>query len=253
MVKPARKGFTLIELLIVIAVIGILAAILLPMLARSLEAARRASCLSNLSQIGLAMHIYAAEHNGQLPWSGGGGNADCLKILPAQYVRGQGVFFCPSDPEDRTEDGLVSRAGLDATSSVRASYDYLGAYTTAPITLPPPPKQIPKSPLMWDIMGGLRIAALQQKYAAGHIGEPLVEALRRAVPASNHYPAGGNVLWLDGSVTFMIFEDWAGWNLPSTPAGLDFEDPCYPLIHGRTRLGGEEDESIDLRALKDEP
>jgi prepilin-type N-terminal cleavage/methylation domain-containing protein len=49
-----KKGFTLIELLIVIAVIAILTAILFPVFARARENTRRASCQSNLKQIGLA-------------------------------------------------------------------------------------------------------------------------------------------------------------------------------------------------------
>jgi len=62
--KSQRKeGFTLIELLVVIAIIAILAAILFPVFARARENARRASCQSNLKQIGLGMFMYLQDYD----------------------------------------------------------------------------------------------------------------------------------------------------------------------------------------------
>ena len=63
--KKLRRGFTLIELLVVIAIISILAAILFPVFARARESARRASCLSNLKQIGLGMMQYVQDYDGK--------------------------------------------------------------------------------------------------------------------------------------------------------------------------------------------
>jgi prepilin-type N-terminal cleavage/methylation domain-containing protein len=63
-----RRGFTLIELLVVLAIIVILAALLLPALARAKEQARRVKCISNLKQVALAAKTYAMDHEGDFPW-----------------------------------------------------------------------------------------------------------------------------------------------------------------------------------------
>lgn len=64
-----KRGFTLIELLVVIAIIAILAAILFPVFARARENARRASCQSNLKQLGLGVMMYVQDYDEKYPFS----------------------------------------------------------------------------------------------------------------------------------------------------------------------------------------
>ena len=93
-----KRGFTLIELLVVIAIIAILAAILFPVFQKVRENARRAACLSNLKQIGLAVTQYYQDNDEKGP-SGWDPSGRCSgwgwQIY--SYVKSTGAYACPDD------------------------------------------------------------------------------------------------------------------------------------------------------------
>jgi prepilin-type N-terminal cleavage/methylation domain-containing protein/prepilin-type processing-associated H-X9-DG protein len=121
-----RWGFTLIELLVVIAIIAILAAILFPVFAQARSAARKASCLSNLKQIGLAANMYGQDYDESLvPMTMDGATSNVAwPILIQPYVKNIGVFLCPS----REANGPW-QVGPNATTSYGINYPQTGAWS----------------------------------------------------------------------------------------------------------------------------
>ncbi len=127
--RAKRTGFTLIELLVVIAIIAILAAILFPVFQKVRENARRASCMSNMKQMGTAIAMFTQDYDEFLPKGfyndEVGGKPTGFPFTTGwdgiiySYVKAPGVFYCPDDDISRTYN-----AGAPANAKLNLSYRY---------------------------------------------------------------------------------------------------------------------------------
>jgi len=183
-----NKGFTLIELLVVIAIIGILAGILLPVLSRARESARKTQCMSNIKQIGMGLIMYANENNEDFPsdtaYSAGSPAMRGLNILYDTYISDNKVFNCPSDATvtSATNAGMsVSTiGGTEAFTSTQCSYGYDRAHRQA---------------------DDADVALAADRPPA----TPSATA-----NSANHNARGQNIVYVDGHVEFII-SPLAGW------------------------------------------
>ena len=96
-----KSAFTLIELLVVIAIIAILAAILFPVFAQAKEAAKKATCNSNVRQLNNAWIMYAGDYDDHWVTTGkdysdtSAGNTNDFFALSQPYVKNYQIFYCP--------------------------------------------------------------------------------------------------------------------------------------------------------------
>ncbi len=184
------RGFTLIELLVVIAIIAILAGMLFPVFARAREAARSASCRSNLKQLGMGFLLYSQDYDGMAVSVGltmppselraGAGRADWADhIYP--YVKNAGLYVCPSDANLKPTTGY----GIDGGYGLNWVYFSNFAQVQSMESIEFPSETI----LLTDSTG---------YYAVGGRGGPANNWVARLRARHNDQL---NIAWVDGHVS----------------------------------------------------
>jgi prepilin-type N-terminal cleavage/methylation domain-containing protein len=193
----AREAFTLIELLVVIAIIAILAALLLPALARAKSRAQRASCTSNLKQIGLAMRLYADDHDGKFPWrvdkaEGGGYEAGGTTNT---------VDFQFSLAKDELATPKVLVCGADKQKTAAEDWGFLTTNNVSFALGNDAKEELPTHILAGDrSMTGFEVTGQPNNAACYVISNPTGGMNAKWDPALNHGNNSGNLALCDGSV-----------------------------------------------------
>jgi prepilin-type N-terminal cleavage/methylation domain-containing protein len=132
-----KRAFSLIELLVVIAIVAIVAAVLFPVFAKAREQARKARCISNLEQLGVATGAYLSDWDERYPWAWLGDNMKKYQVHPVfretmtAYVPDPRLWQCPSDTGEVFLHDFGRRLDypsppFHSDGMYRSSYGYLG-------------------------------------------------------------------------------------------------------------------------------
>ena len=217
--EPAAEkpcGFTLIEMLVTIAIISILSSILFPVFARARENARRASCLSNMKQLALAVLMYTQDNDGKLveytfnisatnPAPNGCTTSGCYgQMDPIRpYVKNTQIFYCPDAPRftNTTPNAYATHYGFPAvigTSVICAiPYNIATPVTTALDSVPYPSH---------TCLLGETYFPSGTSYTASGWGFPVFYAITGTAlpyPLEDRHMEGANYAYMDGHVKWI--------------------------------------------------
>lgn len=236
--RTTRRGFTLIELLVVIAIIAILAAILFPVFARARENARRASCQSNMKQIGLAMMQYSQDYDERTvaPWGFGFTGAETswdVKIAPYSGVRLANnswternalIVQCPSDSTVRV--GGYGTRSYALTNDMQGDWFWLTQYSAgirsgralAQISSPATTLMVVEQPVPANTLSNIN-GSISNGPGDALDGGWGVEKYQRAGNLTPIHLEGYNYLFADGHVKWLRPERTIDTNPDDTLTG----------------------------------
>lgn len=110
-----KKGFTLVEIMIVVAIIGLLAAIAIPSFMKARTTSQKNACINNLRQIEAAKDQYAIENGGTNGWAFANDLAAFSNLVGAATGYLKGYPSCPAAPAGNGTKGTAARADADYT------------------------------------------------------------------------------------------------------------------------------------------
>ena len=197
MKSRSSPGFTLIELLVVIAIIAVLIALLLPAVQSAREAARRAQCVNNMKQIGLAMHNYLSSY-GSLPPGENGCCHGTWTVFILSWVEQNPLFNAWNQSDDNTDSASILSYGGPANTTV--SRNRLSAYTC--------PSDTPDS-----LYGTMPM----YNYAV-NFGNTSIAQHLNAIP--DPYNAGKNVIFAGAPFANVAYPGSPGWRAVGGTFGL---------------------------------
>jgi len=126
------NGFTLVEMLVVIAIIGILAALLLPVLAAAKRKAHETTCLNNVRQLTLVGFMYANENGSPILYNNPRYPDGCWMGSSADFIKDKRLFICPTAPLHNPAPDTGNREGAADAAWVRWTSDaremFVGSY-----------------------------------------------------------------------------------------------------------------------------